>query len=359
MDTETLAGRLLVAALPGPELRPADLAALADLRPAGIILFARNLRSPAQAAELLQGVRETVGRPVLTAVDQEGGRVNRLAEIDPVFRELPDGRTQARWEPEDLDEAWFRVGRVLAALGFNVDFAPVTDLDAGDGANAIGARSFGTDPGFVAERAGIVLDALGRAGVAGCIKHFPGLGGTDLDTHLALAVSPLSVAELRDAHAVPYGALRERAPLVMTAHAAYPSVDPVPEGGTPLPATFSPRLLHGWLREELGYDGVVISDDLEMGAVAGLGSPGERALRALSAGADLALFCHDLDVPRLARDEMAAALRSGRLEDTVVRASARRLAVLFARLVTEQPVPRYDEAIAALAEALRRAARRA
>ncbi len=317
-------GRFIVAALPGPDLGAADEAALRDLRPAGVILFARNLKSPSQTRDLLAGVRETLGEddgPLFLAVDQEGGRVNRLAEIEPVFRALPDGRVQAGWPAERLEEVWRRVGVALGALGFNVDFTPVVDLDDGDGRNAIGPRSFGTDPGRVAACAARVLAGLASAGIAGCIKHFPGLGGTDLDTHVALATSPLSRAELESTHVRPYRDLRRAAPMVMTSHAHYPAID----GPDPLPGTFSRRMITGWLREELGFEGLIVSDDLEMGAVAALEPPGGRAVRALAAGADVVLFCKELDNPRRARDTVAQALAAGRLPDDLPRTTAARL----------------------------------
>lgn len=338
------AGSLLVAGLPGPELGPEVEGALRDLAPAGVILFARNIRGPGQVKDLLAGVREVVGRPVLAAVDQEGGPVNRLGAIATAFAKLPAGRLQATWPEERLDEVWFHAGRAMAALGFNVDFAPVADLDDGPGTNAIGPRSYGTDPARVAACASLVLGALARAGVAGCLKHFPGLGGTDLDTHKALATSPLTLAEITGPHVRPYRDLVREAPLVMTAHAHFPALD----GPEPLPATFSPRALGALLREEIGYDGVVISDDLEMGAVAREGSPGARALRALAAGCDLALFCHDLDVPRRARDELAAAAQDGRLDGRRVDDSVRRRALLLAHVGTAPPPPSFEDACEAL-----------
>lgn len=344
-------------ALPAPELTPPVERSLRDLVPAGVILFARNLRSPVQARELIGGIREVVGFPVLVAVDQEGGPVNRLTALSPVFQGLPAARTQAGWDQGQLEVVWTAVGQALAAIGFDVDFAPVVDLDDGPGTNAIGPRSFGLDPGLASSCAEEILAGLERAGVAGCLKHFPGLGGTDLDTHLGQAQSPLAEKELRERHTQPYANLRERAPLVMTAHASYPTVD----GPEAPAATFSRRLIGEWLRDRIGYDGLVVSDDLEMGAVS-RAQPGDRARRTLEAGADLALFCQDLDAPRRARDELASLLARGDLSDAVAVDSGRRLAGVLGRFPGGRAEIRnrgtvFDEAVAALADALAAAGR--
>ncbi|MCU0255040.1 MAG: beta-N-acetylhexosaminidase [Acidobacteria bacterium] len=322
------AGRLTVGAVSGPELSPAEAGALVELRPAGVVLFARNLRSPGQTADLVAGLREAAGAPLFVAVDQEGGRVNRLREIEPLFLRLPPGRVQAGWDAGRLRAVWAAVGQALGALGFDVDFHPIVDLDDGPGLNAIGDRSFGTRPEHVTSVGEAVLCGLEEAGIAGCLKHFPGLGGSDLDTHLALATSPLTADALWDEHLLPYRELSARAPLVMTAHAHYPAVD----GPAPLPASFSPTLVAGWLRGRLGFDGLVVSDDLEMGAVTSSGTgPAERACRALEAGCDLAMFCHGLDAPRRARDEIARRIERGELPPARLADALRRLDALLAR----------------------------
>ncbi len=243
---------------------------------------------------------------------------------------------------------WAAVGRALAALGFDVDFHPIVDLDDGPGLNAIGDRSFGTRPEHVTALAEAVLDGLEEAGIAGCLKHFPGLGGSDLDTHLALATSPLSDAALWNEHLHPYRALAARAPLVMTAHAHYPAID----GDPPQPATFSRTLLGDWLRGRIAFDGLVISDDLEMGAVATGAGPGERAWRALDAGCDLALFCHGLDAPRRARDEIARRIALGDLPPERVAGAARRLDALLARFPGGRDRPTGPRHFASACEAL-------
>lgn len=318
------AGFRILAALPGHDLDRPSESALADLRPAGVTLFARNLASPAQVRDLVLGLREVLGERILVAIDQEGGRVNRLAALDPRLAALPDGREQAAWPKGRFRAAWEAVGRALASLGINVDFAPVLDLDDGPPVNAIGPRSYGLDPDLVVRCADEVLAGLASAGVQGCLKHFPGLGGTDVDTHHALAVCRCPLRELEQRHLEPFRRLAARAPLVMTSHAHYEAVDP----GEPCPGSFSRVLIEDWLRGRLEFSGVIASDDLEMGAARVEPSPGGRAVRAARAGADLLLFCHGLDAPRKARDTLARSLDRGDLDPEAHQASIERLEVL-------------------------------
>jgi len=337
MDPRDRASRRLFAGLPRPELDPPAERALAELQPAGVILFDRNLRSVAQLRDLVAGVREVCRDPVLVAVDEEGGPVNRLRRVDDLFALLPDARRQATWPADRLAAVWRAVGRALRCLGFDVDFAPVVDLDAGSGRNAIGPRAWSDDPDEVVRCAGAVLGGLADAGIASCLKHFPGLGGTDVDTHRELAVSPMTPDRFETRDGRPFAELASRAPMVMTAHAWYPGLEHADQA--PRPATFSRPLVHGLLRSRLGYDGVVVSDDLGMGALAGHGGPDRRAVQALAAGCDVALFCADLDAPRRARDAILAALRDGRLDEREHVEALARLGRLFARLHLDAPGP--------------------
>jgi beta-N-acetylhexosaminidase len=191
-----------------------------------------------------------------------------------------------------------------------------------------------------------VLEGLAAAGVRGCLKHFPGLGRTDRDTHRGLAVSPCSEEELWSKHAEPFRRLATLAPMVMTAHAHYPAVDP----GEPLPATFSPVLVHGWLRQRLGFTGTVVSDDLEMGALRVEPDVAARSRRAVEAGIDALLFCHELDVPRRALDGLDRARRRGELDEDAWRAAADRVARLRRETAEHRPGP--APSVAGVREAL-------
>lgn len=272
-----------------------------------------------------------------------------MTQVDTVFEQLPAGRIQAEWGPERMRQVWTHVGECLASLGIDIDFAPVVDLDDGPGTNAIGPRSYGGEPERVVAQAGALIEGLEVSGIAACLKHFPGLGATEIDTHRALSTSPAGEDELWERHLLPFRQLHERAALIMTAHAHYPAVD----GPELLPGTFSPRLLRVWLRERIGFEGLIITDDLGMGALGESASPGEKARRALDAGADLLLFCQDLDAPRRARDVVAQMLHRGELDDDMLRQSRLRMRKLldsYAGGRRQQRLP-WQEACVRLQEA--------
>lgn len=286
-------GRCLLVGFKETELGAGLAARLRALEPAGVILFRRNLATPQQTIALLDGVRELLPRPALLALDQEGGRVSRL---EPWIGPTPSAERLAGVGPDATGRFARATGRALRALGFNLDFAPVVDLSAPDAPNGIGSRSFATDPSRVVANARAFLVALESEGVAGCLKHFPGLGDTKVDSHHELPRVERSRAEL-EPHLEPYRELGTLAPVVMVGHGSYPALDPEPSR----PASCSAAIVSGLLRGELGYAGLVATDDLEMGAVAPRDADGSVAVEALAAGADLLLYCADLDRAEEAR----------------------------------------------------------
>jgi beta-N-acetylhexosaminidase len=295
-DWKRLAGAVLMVGFegtaPGERLRA--------LQPAGFILFDRNLESPEQTGRLINRLSKLLPGPPLLALDQEGGRVSRL---EPFIGPTPTATALARAGSKTAREFGFETGRALHALGFNIDFAPVVDLCRPEATNGIGDRSFGTDPGRVAEIAGGFLDGLQSAGVAGCLKHFPGLGRTAVDSHSEMPVADLDLAKLEAEDLLPFARLGGRAAAVMIGHAHYPALNPDRE----LPASCSREVVCGLLRERLGFGGLVVSDDLEMGAVSSLDRDGAAALAALRAGCDLLLYCRDLDRAEAASEAIARA----------------------------------------------------
>ena len=311
------ASRCLLAGLAGPTPTRDELRRLRRLAPAGVVLFRRNLESPAALAALLDQVRPACAEAPFLAIDQEGGRVSRL---EPWIGATPTAAELARRG----DEACARFGAATAValrrLGLNLNFAPVVDLSPADATNGIGDRAFGTDPETVVRRAGAFLDGLQAEGVAGCLKHFPGLGDTHVDSHRELPSVKRDREALERLDLRPFECLHLRAAAVMVGHGHYPALDLA----EPRPATCSPPIVDGLLRGWLGFRGLVVSDDMEMGAVADRDVAGAAAVDAVAAGCDLLLYCADLDraeaaVEALRREAALSPMFRERLEQAARR----------------------------------------
>lgn len=285
-------GQLLFAGFAGTEL-PGDLAELLGQgRVGGVILFKRNIESIAQLRRLVDALHAAApkGVPVLVGIDQEGGRVQRLR--DPWTEWPPMRRLGDRNDPEDTRAFAAAMARELVDLRIHLDFAPVVDVDTNPANPVIGDRSFGRDPARVIRHAVPVIEALQEVGVAACAKHFPGHGDTDLDSHLALPRLTHDLDRLREVELPPFAAAAAAGVAsVMSAHVVFEAID------RKRPATLSPEVM-ALLREELGYDGVVFSDDLEMKAVADHYPPRELVDGALRAGVDALLVCSDAGLRR-------------------------------------------------------------
>jgi beta-N-acetylhexosaminidase len=307
-------GQLLFAGFEGTAL-PEDLAALvAAGRVGGVVLFARNVDSPEQLRALVSELHERApaDAPLTVAIDQEGGRVQRLRA--PWTEWPPMRRLGERGSPADTEALARALGRELADLRVDLDFAPVADVDTNPANPVIGDRSFSRDPEEVARHALAFMRGLQGEGVAACAKHFPGHGDTSVDSHLDLPRIEHDRERLARVELVPFRALAAAGVAsMMTAHVLIPHLDPE------RPATLSPRAL-ALLREEIGYRGLVFSDDLEMRAVADRFAPAEIAQGALSAGVDALLVCRRADL----RDELLAALESA--PDSLIEAALQRMA---------------------------------
>jgi beta-N-acetylhexosaminidase len=293
------AGRVLMVGLPGAKLDAATARHLSLLRPGGVILFARNLVSPAGTIALLDAARDVLPSPPLFAIDQEGGRVSRLERwVGPT----PTAVALAAAGVGVCEQFARATARVVRAIGFNLDFAPVVDVCTAEATNGIADRSFGADPECVTQLAGSFLDGLQDEGLAGCLKHFPGLGETSVDSHVELPTAHRSRQKLDEVELLPFCRLASRAASVMISHGHYPALDPTPA----LPATLSAAIVGGLLRDRIGFDGLVVSDDLEMGAIDTLDGDGEAAVRSIEAGCDLVLYCSSLDRAERAWRRLAA-----------------------------------------------------
>lgn len=302
---------------------------LEHLNPAGVILFSRNVEDPRQVArlnnELQRFAHEKLSAPLLISVDQEGGRVARLREP---FTAVPPALQIAQDPDPEKSVAQYAdvMARELALAGFNLDFAPVMDVLSFEQdleSTVIGDRSYGTNPTTVSRLAVIAARSLRRRGVIPCGKHFPGHGGTLVDSHKDLPVDERTREELDACDLKPFhAAVTEGLEIIMTAHVLYPKLDP------DLPAGLSKPVITGLLREEWNYQGVVITDDLDMGAVTGLFTAEECCVRALKAGTDLLLICNHPEKAFSARDAIARALSAGELPEARIREAIQRTATI-------------------------------
>ncbi len=336
----------LIAGIPGPELDPATAAALTEVHPLGVILFARNVRSPGQVRELAAALEELEPAP-LVAVDLEGGAVNRLAGLWGTLPSPARAAASGRRAVRALGEA---AGAACRALGIHLDLAPVVDLAHERGLLARQGRCLGDEPERVATLAGVFLDGLEAWGVGGCLKHFPGLGPVPEDTHEVLPELAGDAARIAP-HLEPFERLAVRVRAVMVAHVRVPGL-----GSGELPATLDREV--AMRAAALPGGPVVLSDDLDMGALEGVGSLPERAARALGAGCHGLLVCRSLD----ALPEVAARLRAeaearpgsrARLEEAVARLDTLRRELRDAAAALPAPDP---EAVAQLWERARREA---
>ena len=258
---------------------------LTRIQPAGIILFRRNIESAEQTWELLRNCQRQVATPLFTCVDMEGGTVDRLRDV---FGPSPSAASVF----ETADRRLFRlhgkmIGSICHAVGFNVDFAPTLDLALPPSLPVMGSRVVSANPSEVASYARAFLRGLSDSRVLGCGKHFPGLGEVSLDTHKDLPVVEKTLRRLLSEDVEPYRALRRDLPFVMVCHAIYAAATRDQE-----PASLSKKWMTAVLRKKLGYSGLAITDDMEMGALQKAAPMEQAAVQALCAGADLLLICH-------------------------------------------------------------------
>jgi beta-N-acetylhexosaminidase len=324
----------------GPTLSAEERQFFRDADPLGFILFQRNCQSPEQVRRLVQDLRESIGRaeaPVL--IDQEGGRVARLRP--PAWRKAPAAGRFGVLATHDASAAIEAarlnaqlIGHELAGLGISVDCAPVLDLQFEGASNVVGDRGFTTDPELVARLGRAVCEGLLAAGITPVLKHMPGHGRALVDSHHALPEVDASLAVLRQTDFVPFLRLADM-PWAMTSHVLYKAIDPE------RPATTSPLVINDIIRGEIGFKGVLVSDDLSMEALRG--DIADRTKRARGAGCDLALHCNG----RL--DEMrAVAAAAGSISD----ATAERLIQKLPATATLAPMnvvsaeARLDELLA-------------
>ena len=352
MTVEQKAAQLLVAGIEGTEPGEDAVQAIQGYQVGGVILFGRNVESAEQLAALTNGLKELNGDyvPLFLCVDQEGGRVDRMPpEVS---------RTPSAWsvgQTLDTEGVGAAYGALLAeecaAFGFNMDFAPSLDIWSNPDNTVIGDRAFGNDWEWTAFFGMSAVEGMEKQGtVIPVVKHFPGHGDTSVDSHVALPVVDKSLEELWQSELVPFNMTLNQedyfgaqsgpsAPAVMVAHILLSQVDP------DYPSSLSQKVVTGLLREEMGFDGVVCTDDLTMGAVSNTYGMGEAAVLAVEAGCDLLLVCHGADNLTAARDALLEAVGNGRISVERLDESVYRILALKAEYgLTNAPVETPDVA---------------
>lgn len=326
MTLEEKVGQLLLIGFDDTRLTPELSQVIQELHIGGIVFYERNVASPRAVVEIAAGVQAIAsqnGDPGLfVTIDQEGGIVARLKE-DKGFTEFPGQMAvAATGQVESARRLAQAHAAELRALGFNMDLAPVLDVNNNPDNPIIGTRSFGSNPAQVATFGVSVIQAMQSAGVMAVGKHFPGHGDTGTDSHIALPTVPHSRARLESVEFVPFrAAIQSGIAGIMSAHITFPAIDAT----AGLPATLSPKVLTGLLRDEMKYDGLVMTDELGMGALGASGyPPPQAAVRALQAGADVLLFNRGYDIHREAFRQILEGVKRGtismsRVNDAVLR----------------------------------------
>jgi beta-N-acetylhexosaminidase len=332
---DAVGDHFLIGLRPSPVLDDHDRALLSDLRPAGVILFKSNFRHDLpyktwldSHARLITDIRAATGRArMFIAIDHEGGRVCRTP--------LPITRFAyaARWAGEAAQVS-HAMGRELASLGINLNFAPVLDIHTNPANPVIGERAFGQTADFVIAAALPFMQAMQVEKVIACGKHFPGHGDTSIDSHLGLPSQTLDVDALRARELKPFAAAIDAGlSMILLAHILYPAVDP------DAPVALSRRFATNILRDELGFAGVAVSDDIGMGAMKGLFESPDAAVRLIESGCDMVMVCAHFTGTGRARgfaQAILAAIEEGRLDPAILARSRARIETLLARVPSNE-----------------------
>lgn len=340
------AGSLIVVGLSGIELTGLERAWLRLVRPSGIILFKRNIADAHQTRSLLHEATGLCGAQTFRCVDVEGGSVDRLRDaLAPMPSAQAVARAHFNWPTKRFAlQHGQLIGHAVRAFGFNTTLAPVLDLELPESASVMGTRTAASTASGVVEFAREFLSGLAAADAAGCGKHFPGLGGGTLDSHLETPSIQRSGGELWSEDLAPYRELRDELPMVMVNHAAYPRTP-----GKERPASVSPYWITTVLRKKIGYRGIVFSDDLEMGGILKFMPIEEAVINAVRAGMDLMEICHSPELILQAYEALIAEGERSQSFAALLQARARRTerlrAKLFAGGVARPLSPKQFEAL--------------
>ncbi len=333
LPLEQQIGQFFCIGLPGTDLDDETRRLIEDIKPGGIIIFGRNVATPAQLRGLIDGVREIIPTEPLVGVDQEGGLVDRLRKV---LTPMPAARTIRQHGDLAASRTLGRItGEVLRMLGFNINFAPVMSIMTEERdllSNGLYSRSFGRSPGEVLGYTTVYLRGLQETGLIGCLKHFPGIGAGEVDSHEQMPLVHLSHDDLIAQDLAPYielfGRRDDRVRCVMVSHGGFPNIDIRHEvtGGLLEPASLSYNIVTKLLREELGFQHLVVTDDLEMGAISRHCEIDAASIRAFVAGEDMLLICAHPEAIRKGYHALLNAAQRGKIAKNRIRASLRRIA---------------------------------
>jgi len=345
LPLEQQIGQFFFIGLPGTELDDDARALIEEIKPGGIILFGRNVEGAHQVRELLDDARAMLPIPPLCGIDQEGGLVDRLRDI---FTPMPSARAIRQHGSLSGVRTLGRVtGEVLRLLGLDINFAPVMSIitqERSQLTNGLYSRSFGQSPGEVLGYTTVYVRGLQATGCLGCLKHFPGIGAGEVDSHIEMPMVPLSRADLLAQDLAPYIELFQRADdrvrVVMVSHGGFPNIDikKGTTGGLVEPASISPTIVSNLLRLELGYKHLVVTDDLEMGAIAKHTEIEDASVRAFLAGEDMLLICSTPETIRRGYRALLAAARSGQVSEKRIQASLKLVAATKALVKPPPPL---------------------
>lgn len=317
MTTEEKVGQLLIAGFYETEAGEEARSYIQDYHVGGLILYGRNVESVQQLTDLTNGLKALAGDgiPLFLSTDQEGGMVERMP---PEIQKLPNA-----YDVSDPAAFGSALGAECAAFGLNTDFAPSLDIWSNPNNTVIGKRAFGADADTVTQRGLACLTAMEESGTIPVVKHLPGHGDTDTDSHVGLPVVDKTREELLEMELLPFqAAIDAGAPAVMVGHILMTQIDP------DKPATLSSEVVTGLLREELGFDGVVFTDDLTMGAITQNYGLGEAAVLAVEAGCDVLLVCHEAGSVDQVYTALLDAVDAGRITEDRLDQSVRRILTL-------------------------------
>lgn len=319
MDLAKKIGQLFFIGLEGNQLDLQSRHLLRIISPGGVILFGRNIESPQGLFDFCQQIRSELAAPPFIGTDAEGGTVDRLHKI---AAQLPPAMALGATGSEIFS---FRQGQLTAKLlfllGINLNLAPVVDLALKSPSNGIGTRSFGSQASLVIKMARSYLQGLKQQGIIGVIKHFPGMGESPADPHHNLPKISKSKKKLLENDIKIFDTLKENANLIMAGHLLYPALDKK----NLLPASQSPLIIGELLREQMGYKKIVITDDLEMGAITQKYETSQAALASLKAGVDMILICHSYDKMLSAYNQLLQAVERGEISDIRIDSSVNRI----------------------------------